>query len=353
MRYCAIPFALNFFQAPFKILLFEIIIGYTVMIPLFATMMGRRGAKRGAAALQGEIPPPLPEAPPGAAPVTMTHDLREGPSTMNGVNTRDIQNVPIYNANNDARTQQLEETIFMMQGQLSHMEKKLAATQLSMSESEASQMLPTTYNGAPHIKDKSTYPHDMFIGSMTAFNILDSLISRKADINWDDPALERAKLLSARCARLTGSYVGALVAAQSVEKRFVGQFVDNYYINDRPNQMKEPCDKDGDIDSEKLVPTLVNTFDRQIQKRVTDMLENNDKATASAKRPPPQSQFQRNKFFKGGGGNGFSNEGGGNGYNGKQNFGQGNQAAGPSGFPNSNGPGYQQGNGRGFPPRNG
>lgn len=206
----------------------EIVLAYSIIFPLLAVTT-RGDAQR----QQNE----------GAAAA--------GPSARDN---NDDAAAPLVN-----RTSALENEILDMRAQLEQfkevraemeeMKRQLTATKLTMAESEFSKMTPTSYGGPPYLKDKATFPTDIFVAAMACHQMMHHLIEAKEGISPDDPALDKVLLLSAKMSRLSASYIGGIVAAQSIENKLVGPFVDQYYLADRPNQIKDPRDSDGDIDN--------------------------------------------------------------------------------------------------------
>ena len=114
---------------------------------------------------------------------------------------------------------------------------------------------------------------------MAACRTLSVLINGGGNISHDDPSLLSCKLLTGRCARLSAANLGGLQAAAHIEPRHAGKMADMYYALLRTTELRDPSDKDGDLDEEKLIPNNI-VFDTRIKNEIKDAIEQGEKSKA-------------------------------------------------------------------------
>ncbi len=113
-------------------------------------------------------------------------------------------------------------------------------------------------------------------------------MSRTEDISPEDPVLKKVMLLGARCARLSASFIGGVMAAQAVPANNASQLVDQYYITNRADQFGEPVKADGSIDEDKLMPKSIQ-FKESVKKNVLEILDSNAKGSMGARKSVPNN----------------------------------------------------------------
>lgn len=173
----------------------------------------------------------------------------------------------------------LRGTIASQQEVIDHLQKDGQRANIYISENEAQKALPTNYPGPPYLLDRSRYPSDIWTASVAACRTLSVLINGGGNISHDDPLLLSCKLLTGRCARLSAANLGGLQAAAHIEPRHAGKMADMYYAHLRTTELRDPSDKDGDLDEEKLIPNNI-VFDTRIKNEIKDAIEQGEKSKA-------------------------------------------------------------------------
>ena len=177
----------------------------------------------------------------------------------------------------------LQGTVANQQEIIDNLQREGTRANISISENEAHKALPTSYPGPAYLLDRSRFPSDIWTASVAASKTMSVLINSGGSIPHDHPLLASCRLQAARCARLAAAAIGGLQAAAHIEQGQAGKMADMYYAHLRTTAIRDPTDKNGDLDEDKLIPENI-VFVNTIKNEIKDSIEQSERSKASTTR---------------------------------------------------------------------
>lgn len=174
----------------------------------------------------------------------------------------------------------LQGTVANQQEIIDNLQREGTRANISISENEAHMALPTSYPGPSYLLDRSRFPSDIWTAAVAASKTMSVLINSGGNIPHDHPLLASCRLQAARCARLAAAAIGGLQAAAHIEQGQAGKMADMYYAHVRTTAIRDPTDKNGDLDEDKLIPDNI-VFVTTIKNEIKDSIEQSERSKAT------------------------------------------------------------------------